>query len=194
MLGAIALPGVFLGAFLCDRVGRKNVMMIGFSGYLVFGLIIGCAFSKITKITPLFIVFYGMMQSSGNFGPGNMLGLLSSESYATGVRGTCYGLSAAVGKAGAAIGTQAFQPIANNLGKHWTFIIAAICGVVGVLVTYFFVPNLTGEDLRIRDEKFRAYLVANGWDGAMGEADLQAKADEGIPTAIATENAAPKRG
>lgn len=32
-------------------------------------------------------------------------------------RGTCYGLSAAVGKTGAAIGTQAFTPIQNNLGK-----------------------------------------------------------------------------
>ncbi|KAJ5094578.1 Glycerophosphoinositol permease 1 [Penicillium angulare] len=185
LLGAIALPGVFLGAFLCDRVGRKNVMMIGFSGYLVFGLIIGCAYKKITKIIPLFIIFYGLMQSSGNFGPGNMLGLLSSESYATGVRGTCYGISAAVGKAGAAIGTQAFQPIENNLGKHWTFIIAAICGVVGVAVTYFFVPDLSGEDLSIRDEKFRAYLVSKGWDGAMGEDDLRADADQGIPDEIA---------
>lgn len=32
-------------------------------------------------------------------------------------RGTCYGLSAAIGKAGAAIGTQAFTPIQLNLGK-----------------------------------------------------------------------------
>ncbi|KAJ5724181.1 hypothetical protein N7488_002216 [Penicillium malachiteum] len=181
LLGTIALPGVFLGAVLCDRVGRKNVMMMGFSGYLVFGLIIGCSYDKITKIVPLFIVFYGFMQSSGNFGPGNMLGLISSESYATGVRGTCYGLSAAVGKAGAAIGTRAFQPIENRLGKHWTFIIAAICGVVGVLVTYFFVPDLTGEDLRVRDEKFRAYLVSKGWDEPMGEDDLKAQADQGIP-------------
>ena len=37
-----------------------------------------------------------------------MLGLLSSESYATAVRGTCYGISAAIGKTGAAVGTQAF--------------------------------------------------------------------------------------
>ena len=158
-------------------------MMIGFSGYLIFGLIIGCAYTHITKIVPLFVVFYGLMQSSGNFGPGNMLGLLSSESYATGVRGTCYGLSAAVGKAGAAVGTQAFQPILNRLGKKWTFIIAAICGVVGILVTYFLVPDLTGEDLRLRDEKFRAYLVAQGWDEPMGEGDLQAIADGGIPEA-----------
>ncbi|KAJ5130366.1 uncharacterized protein N7515_006405 [Penicillium bovifimosum] len=178
LLGALALPGVFLGAILCDRLGRKPIMMIGFSGYLIFGLIIGCAYERIVKIVPLFVVFYGLMQSSGNFGPGNMLGLISSESYATGVRGTCYGLSAAVGKAGAAVGTQAFLPIQEKLGNKWTFIVAAICGVVGILVTYFFVPDLSDENLRVRDENFRAYLVENGWVGEMGESDLQAAADQ----------------
>lgn len=33
------------------------------------------------------------------------------------IRGTCYGISAAIGKTGAAVGTQAFTPIQNNLGK-----------------------------------------------------------------------------
>jgi MFS family permease len=180
LLGAISLPGVFVGAWLCDRLGRKGTMMLGFSGYLVFGLIIGCSYDKITKIVPLFVIFYGLMQSSGNMGPGDMLGLISSESYATSVRGTCYGISAAIGKTGAAIGTQAFTPIETNLGKRWTFIIAAICGVVGILVTHFFVENLKGEDLKERDDKFRAYLVANGWEGEMGENDLKAFADEGL--------------
>lgn len=92
LLGAIALPGVFLGALLSNRVGRKNIMMIGFSGYLIFGLIIGCAYMPMTRIVPLFVVFDGPMQSSGNFGPGNVFGLLFSEPYGTGVRGTCYGL------------------------------------------------------------------------------------------------------
>jgi MFS family permease len=185
LLGTIALPGVIIGALLCDRIGRKNTMMLGFSGYLVFGLIIGLSYDKITKIVPLFVVFYGLMQSSGNLGPGDMLGLLSSESYATSVRGTCYGISAAMGKVGAAVGTQAFTPIRDNLGKKWTFIIAAICGVVGVLVTYFFVDDVTGEDLSVRDEKFRAYLVANGWQGEMGEADLKAEATEGVIAEVA---------
>ncbi|QKX62806.1 uncharacterized protein TRUGW13939_09971 [Talaromyces rugulosus] len=180
LLGAIQLPGVFVGAWLCDRLGRKQTMMLGFSGYLIFGLIIGCAYDKITGIVPLFVVFFGLMQSSGIMGPGDMLGLLSSESYATAVRGQCYGISAALGKTGAAVGTQAFTPIQNNLGKKWTFIIAAICGVAGILVTYFLVPNATGEDLKFNDERFRAYLVANGWDGEMGEGDLKAIAAEGV--------------
>lgn len=116
-----------------------------------------------------------------------MLGLVSSESYATAVRGTCYGISAAMGKVGAAVGTQAFLPIENNLGARWTFIVAAICGVLGILVTFFFVPNLTGDDLAIEDEKFRAYLVRNGWRGTMGEEDLKAAADEGIPQVVETQ-------
>lgn len=183
LLTTLSLPGVFLGAFLCNKFGRKNTMMLGFGGYLVFGLAVGCAYDQLTtntKLLPLFVVLYGLMQSSGNLGPGDMLGLVSSESYATAVRGTCYGLSAALGKTGGAVGTEVFTPIQTNLGKRWTFIIAAICGVVGILVTYFFVPNLQGDDLAEGDEKFRLYLVEKGWTGEMGEEDLKALADEGI--------------
>jgi len=169
LLSSIALPGVFVGAILCNPLGRRNTMILGFSGYLIFGLTIGLAYERITKIIPLFVVFYGLMQSSGNLGPGDMLGLVSAESYATPIRGTCYGLSAAVGKAGAAIGTQAFTPIQNHLGKRWTFIIAAICGITGILVTYFFVPDMTGVDLAEEDARFMEYLESNGWEGAVGE-------------------------
>ncbi|KAK7463690.1 Plasma membrane permease, variant 2 [Stygiomarasmius scandens] len=79
LLGATSLPGVFIGAYLCNIMGRRNTMMLGFSGYLVFGLIIGLAYDKITNIIPLFVVFYGLMQSCGNMGPGDMLGLVSAE-------------------------------------------------------------------------------------------------------------------
>ncbi|KZV75526.1 MFS Git1p-like glycerophosphoinositol permease [Peniophora sp. CONT] len=169
LLSTIALPGVFVGAWLANKIGRPNTMMIGFGGYLVIGLIIGCAYEKITKITPLFIVFYGLMQSFGNLGPGDIIGLASAESYATAVRGTCYGLSAAIGKTGAAVGTQAFTPIQTNLGKKWTFIIAAICGISGIIVTYFFIPDMTNVDLAEEDKKFMKYLDEQGWRGEVGE-------------------------
>lgn len=88
--------------------------MMGFSGYIVFGLIVGLAYHKLTAIPAAFIVMYALMQSSGNFGPGNMEGTISSESYPTSIRGPCYGLSAAIGKVGAALGTQAFTPIQST--------------------------------------------------------------------------------
>jgi len=171
LLGTIALPGVFVGAWLCNVIGRKNTLMLGFSGYLVFGLTIGLAYDKITNIVPLFVVFYGLMQSSGNLGPGDMMGLVSVESYPTAIRGTCYGISAALGKVGAAVGTQAFTPIETNLGKKWTFIVAAICGVAGIIITYFFIPDMTGIDLADLDSDFMTYLADNGWEGHVGEDD-----------------------
>jgi len=169
LLGAISIPGIFVGAWMCNPVGRRNTMMLGFLGYVVFGLILGCAYDQITKIIPLFVVFYGLMQSLGNMGPGNMTILVSAESYATAVRGTCYGLSAALGKTGAAIGTQVFNPIQVNLGKRWTFIVAAIFGILGILVTYFFVPDMTGVDLVEEDVRFMKYLEDSGWRGHIGE-------------------------
>lgn len=178
LLGTIALPGVIVGAYLCDKIGRRNTMTIGFSGYIVFGLIIGCAFDKIKSITPLFIIFYGLMMSIGNMGPGNMTILVSSESYATPVRGTCFGISAAMGKVGAVIGTKVFTPIETNLGEKWTFIIAAICGLVGVFCSFFLIPQLKDDDLLMEDIRFKNFLWANGWTGTLGYDDGDSDSSE----------------
>ncbi|CAH2352635.1 glycerophosphoinositol transporter 1 [[Candida] railenensis] len=168
LLGVIAIPGVFIGAYLCDRIGRKYTLITGFCGYIIFGLIVGCGYEKVSKITALFIVLYGLMMSSGNLGPGDMMGITPLESFATPIRGTCYGISAAIGKVGAVVGTKCFTPIQKNLGKRWTFIIAAICGLLGVLIAFFFIPHLKDEDLLEEDIKFKNYLIANGWEGDFG--------------------------
>ncbi|KAJ7074137.1 MFS Git1p-like glycerophosphoinositol permease [Mycena amicta] len=197
LLGMISVPGCFVGAALVNRLGRRNTMILGFSGYLIFGLIVGLAYNRVIKNVAGFVVLYGLMNSFANAGPGDMLGLTSSESYATAVRGTCYGFSAAVGKTGAVLGTQAFTPIRNNLGARWTFIIAAICGLAGMIVTVFFIrnecvynfsatsganqtANSLGGDLAEEDARFAAFLEANGWSGEIG-------APESIDELVAAE-------
>ncbi|KAF8271445.1 MFS Git1p-like glycerophosphoinositol permease [Lactarius quietus] len=172
LLASITLPGVLLGALLCNPLGRRNTMILGFSCYLMFGLIIGLTYDKITQIIPLFVVFYGLMQSSGAMGPGDMILLVTAEAFPTPIRGTCYGISAAMGKTGAAIGVQVFTPIQKHLGAKWTFIIAAIGCAVAILITYFFVPNMTGVDLADEDARFMEYLERNGWEGVVGEDDV----------------------
>lgn len=92
-----------------------------------------------------------------------MEGTISAESYPTSIRGTCYGFSAAIGKTGAALGTQAFTPIQAHLGKRYTFIIAACCGLVGVLLAFFFVEDKGKDKLEKEDEAWRQYLVENGY-------------------------------
>ncbi|CAD6903609.1 unnamed protein product, partial [Tilletia controversa] len=79
------------------------------------------------------------------------------------------GLSAAIGKTGAAVGVQTFRPIQDSLGKKWIFIIAAIVGVLGIIIAYFFVPDTTKLDFETEDEAWRQYLLANGWNHEMGD-------------------------
>jgi MFS family permease len=69
LLGAIALPGCFVGALIVNRLGRRNLMMLGFTGYLIFGLSVGLAYDTVILNVPLFIALYGLMTSFGNLGP-----------------------------------------------------------------------------------------------------------------------------
>ncbi|GLA55979.1 plasma membrane permease, mediates uptake of glycerophosphoinositol and glycerophosphocholine [Aspergillus niger] len=173
--------GVFSATIISSVVGDDSVLKTG-EWQLLGAISLPCV--SLGALLYNKLSGENVMMSSGNFGPGDMLGLFSSELYATGLRSTCYGLSAAVGKVGGAIGTQAFTPIENNSGKILPFIIVAICGVVGILVAQFPHSGYFGDDLRIRDEKFRAYLVSKGRGGAMGDDDMRALAVEGTPPAF----------
>lgn len=137
ILSLMTLPGVFVGMFLVNSLGRRWTGILGFGGYLLIGLIVGCSYAEITKVIPAFVVMYGLMQSLGHMGPGSTLGLVSTESFPTAIRGVCYAISAAFGKAGAAVGTEVFTPIEENLGQRWTFFFAAIFGAMGMIVYWY---------------------------------------------------------
>lgn len=97
-----------------DRIGRKQTMTLGFGLWAILGFIIGGALGPIEKVFPLFIVLYGIFNALGEMGPGVATFLCGAESFPTPLRGHFLGLAAAVGKAGAAIGTQVFTPIQDS--------------------------------------------------------------------------------
>ena len=41
--------------------------------------------------------------------------------------------------------------------------------MLGVLVAFFFVTDTTKSDLAEEDERWRQYLLKNGWNGLMGD-------------------------
>ncbi|CDU22603.1 related to GIT1-Glycerophosphoinositol transporter also able to mediate low-affinity phosphate transport [Sporisorium scitamineum] len=170
LLSFLGLPGTVLGALLLPKLGSRKMFMIGLGGFLVLGLVIGCAYDHgISTSVPALVVLFGLLAFMGNLGPGCCAGLTSAEVYPSALRGTMYGLSAAWGKAGAAIGTQAFIPIQTNLGKKWVFIISAILGTIGIALVYFCIPETTKFDLAEEDRAWLAYLVENGWQGEIGD-------------------------
>lgn len=187
LLGAIAMPGAVLGAFLVRWLGSKYQLVFGFVGYIVIGLIVGLAWDKMIEIPALFVIFYGLLASVGNAGPGSVLGLVSSESFPTALRGTAYGISAAIGKVGAVVGTEVFKPVQDHVGKKYVFIIAAAVGVVGSITALVLVPDTTKFDLAEEDEKWRLYLLSNGWNGDLGDGST-------VPHKASDSDTVPVRG
>lgn len=119
-----------------DRIGRKQNMTLGFMLWAVWGFVLGGALGPIQTVLPLFVIVYGIFNALGEMGPGVSTFLCSAESFPTPLRGHYLGFAAAVGKAGAAIGTQVFMPIQNSFdsradGQQAVFLIGSAFAVVG---------------------------------------------------------------
>lgn len=160
------LPGCIVGGILMDRIGRKQTMTLGFACWAVMGFIIGGALGPIQTILPLFVVLYGIFNAFGEMGPGVATFLCAAESFPTPIRGHFLGLAAAVGKAGASIGTQVFTPIQDSFasdfqGVQAVFLIGAAFAAVGGIIAYTLIPDRE-RDLEDEDAKFRAYLAEHG--------------------------------
>lgn len=154
-----------------DRIGRKQNMTLGFMIWAIWGFILGGALKPIQTILPLFIVMYGIFNALGEMGPGVSTFLCSAESFPTPLRGHYLGFAAAVGKAGASIGTEVFTPIQNSFSstqkaQQGVFLIGSAFTVVGGLIAWFMIPDMSRE-LETEDARFKAYLAENGYDVAL---------------------------
>jgi MFS family permease len=162
-LALMPIPGVFVGAWLVNRVGRRWTGILGFMvGYVVIGFIIGGLYTRLTtESLPAFVVLYGLLQAFGHLGPGATIGLISAEAFPTAARGMGYGVAAGFGKAGAAIGTQVFTPIREAAGPSSTFYVAGGIGVVASGI-YWFLPEGNRMELERADEEFEKLMAGYG--------------------------------
>lgn len=172
-INSFYLPGCLIGGLLMDRIGRRQTMTLGFVLWSIMGFIIGGAVFPISNILPLFIVLYGIFNALGEMGPGVATFLCGAESFPTPIRGHFLGLAAAVGKAGAAIGTEVFTPIQESFSSEGkalqgVFLIGSAFALTGALISWFLIPE-RGRDLKDEDEEFRRYLEENGYVGTFGE-------------------------
>ncbi|KAM0548799.1 hypothetical protein ACHAPJ_009796 [Fusarium lateritium] len=167
------LPGCIIGGLLMDRIGRRQTMTLGFAGWTILGFIIGGALHSIQSVFPVFIVLYGIFNSLGEMGPGVATFLCAAESFPTPLRGHFLGFAAAMGKAGAAIGTQVFPPIQDSFGDEQkgiqaVFLIGAAFAAVGGLIAWFLIPD-KDKNLESEDAQFRVYLEQNGYKSSFGD-------------------------
>ena len=125
-------------------------------------------YETLSKHIAGFVVVYGIFMTLGEFGPGDNIGLLSSKSCATPVRGVYYGIAAAIGKVGAFSGTYAFPSFQAHYpgikGYQVPFWLASSLAIFAAILALFFLPPVDQEAMQREDLKFLQYLSAHGFD------------------------------
>ncbi|CEI86011.1 hypothetical protein RMCBS344292_00458 [Rhizopus microsporus] len=108
---------------------------------------------------------YGIYLALGEYGPGDTMGLNATEMFPTAVRGTCYGIAAAIGKVGATVGTLAFVPMQEAMGGYrGPFLVGSGIAIVAGILAWFVVPDIGPDGLVQEDADFREYLIQHGYD------------------------------
>jgi nitrate/nitrite transporter NarK len=118
---------------------------------------IGIAFIGDAKsIVVPFVVLYCLNYFFTEFGPNTTTFVLPAEIFPVSVRTTSHGISATVGKVGAAVGTFTFPLLQAKFGLPGPMWVAGVCCVAGFAVTWALLPEPKGLDLEeaSRDRAF----------------------------------------
>jgi len=151
-IALLALPGYYFSVCFIDRIGRKNLQMMGFTAMSVIFLTIGLSFDWIKDQVELFVFMYGLSFFFANFGPNTSTFIIPTESFPTAIRSTCHGISAAMGKVGAVVGVYSFVPFKNAYGQKSVFLACGGISVFCIFFTYAFVQNDIGELNKLEEE------------------------------------------
>ena len=150
-----AFPGYLLSIFGMDRWGRKMIQLLGFA--MMAASFIGIAIIGDAKaILVPFIALYCLNYFFTEFGPNTTTFVLPAEIFPIRVRTTSHGISATIGKVGAAVGTFGFPLLQARFGLPGPMWVAGACCIAGFALTWLLLPEPNGLDLEeaSRDRTF----------------------------------------
>jgi len=193
----MAMPGYILAVIFLDRIGRKRLQLIGFAGEAVIFCAMAIFQQQFKTLPVLFVFMYAMTFFFDDFGPNTTTFVIPAEIFPTDVRSTCHGISAAFGKAGAAVGASVFLKVANmycpgrdchntkdpvpqDRGIRVVFISCTILAALGFLWTWALVQEKPHASL---EEVENLYDVEEEGEGEVTALELTMKkgmGEEGV--------------
>jgi Sugar (and other) transporter len=144
-------------AFLIDNkfYGRKAMMQVGFLMDFIFFVVPAFNYNYYTSLAGVqsFQAMYFLSSFFIQFGPNSVTFLVAAECFPTAVRATAHGFSAVTGKLGALLASILY----NYIDTQTKFYVVTWFGLAGVLLTYLFLPDTTGLDLKEQERRW-AYI------------------------------------
>merc|ERR1719506_1843888 len=131
-----------------DSIGRKNIQIQGFVAMAVLYAALAIFLNDLKAYSIPLLSVYGLTFFFSNFGPNSTTFILPSESFPFEVRTSLNGFCAAMGKAGATVGSAVFKPVVDASGPQTVFWLCTICATVGVVLTATCIDDRRGRGLK----------------------------------------------
>ena len=162
LFAAFAMPGYYAAALMIDQpwLGRKKLQTGGFLALGVLYIYIGIFFSSLQQHAALFIFFYALTFIFSGFGPNTTTYLIPSEVFASPVRGTLHGISAASGKLGAVVGVFVVAWLEESFGSSLVLVLLGSIAFAGAVVTRLCIPDSTAVSLDVEEKQFAEAAAA----------------------------------
>ena len=150
----VSLAGYYLASLLIDNkfYGRKWMQQIGFLQCFLMFVIPAFHYEYYTSPSGIhaFQAMYFLSSFFNQFGPNSVTFLVAGEVYPTAIRASAHGFSACVGKSGALFATILY----NYIDNQTRFYVVPWFGLAGMLLTFLFLPDTTGLDLKEQERRW----------------------------------------
>jgi MFS family permease len=150
----VSLVGYYLASFLIDNkfYGRKLMQQVGF--FMCFLMFVIPAFNYEYYTSPegihAFQAMYYLSSFFNQFGPNSVTFLVAGEVFPTPIRASAHGFAACLGKAGALLAAVLY----NYIDDQTKFYVVPWFGLAGMLLTWLFLPDTTGLDLKEQERRW----------------------------------------
>ncbi|KAF5228570.1 hypothetical protein FANTH_14471 [Fusarium anthophilum] len=150
----VSLAGYYLASLLIDNkmYGRKMMQQVGFFMCFLMFVIPAFKFDYYTSPAGIhsFQAMYFISSFFNQFGPNSVTFLVAGEVFPTPVRATAHGFSACIGKSGALLASVLY----NYIDDQTKFYVVPWFGLAGMLLTWIFLPDTTGLDLKEQERRW----------------------------------------
>ncbi|KAK4153563.1 putative inorganic phosphate transporter 1-6 [Chaetomidium leptoderma] len=150
----VSLVGYYLASILIDNkfYGRKMMQQVGFLMCFIMFVVPAFNFEYYTSPAGIksFQAMYFLSSFFNQFGPNSVTFLVAGEVFPTPIRASAHGFSACIGKAGALLASVLY----NYIDTQTKFYVVPWFGLAGMVLTWLFLPDTTGLDLKEQERRW----------------------------------------
>lgn len=139
---SMGIPASIMTIYWIKNFGTKVCQVYGFIFQGVCFFMLSVCFFPLMDSSPGTLLFlYCLLLFSLNSGPSMTTFVLPAETFPREIRATFNGISAASGKAGAAVGAYMFGPMASATTYPTVMVVCGVLCVIGAVISQVYIPS-----------------------------------------------------